>query len=109
MVRLLFVWVAQLYLSSANYKDLHHVNLPEKGYAFQASGIIKGRGFTCWRICYEVYVKSVISAHNLGPKGGLLVFYGCEKADKMFWFCDLFIFKAQDNAFQKAVKRDTKF
>ena len=29
------------------------------------------------------------------PKGQTDAFYGCEKVEKKFWFCDLFIFIRQ--------------
>ena len=38
-----------------------------------------------------------------GPKGLTDAFYGCERVEKTFWFCNLFIFK--DSTFT-AVKRD---
>ena len=41
-----------------------------------------------------------------GPKGLKDAFYGCERVEKTFWFCNLLIFK--DSTFT-AVKRDAKF
>ena len=64
-------------------------NTAGKGYQFQASGIWKGSDFTCWSTRREI-------CHSGGKKTQkgyqTDTFYGCEKVEKTFWFCDSFIF-----------------
>ena len=64
-------------------------NTVGKGYQFQASGIWKGRYFTCWSTSREI-------CHSRGKKAQkdyqTDTFYGCEKVEETFWFCDSFVF-----------------
>ena len=39
---------------------------------------------------YESIGKSVVFGLKIGPKGQTDLFYGCEKVEKAFWFCNLF-------------------
>ena len=67
--------------------------LHPKGVLLQASGILKGRDFTGWNIwkgreiCHCGLYK--------GPKELTDAFWGCERVNKAFWCCDLFILKRQ--------------
>ena len=58
----------------------------------------------------EVYTKGREICHfglSKVPKGLTGAFYGREKVEKTFWFCDLFIFKRQPHL--TPVNRDVKF
>ena len=58
----------------------------------------------------EVYTKVREICHfglSKVPKGLTGAFYGREKVEKTFWFCDLFIFKRQPHL--TPVNRDVKF
>ena len=54
---------------------------------------------------YERVGKSVVLVGNKAQKELTDAFYGCEKVEKRFWFCDLFKTYFKDSEFT-AVKRD---
>ena len=67
--------------------------LRPKGVTFADLRYLKRVGISQVEV-HERVGKSVIGGQK-GPKGPTDVFYGYEKVEKTFWFCDLFIFKKQ--------------